>query len=76
MMSKVAIKAIPYPCNELLLVLNPSLYAILCIEQVSTIDNDNFIGEVHASCPEQGRMQDFEMGGSCEAREIFGTTPT
>ena len=38
-MSKVAFKGIPYPCMAMLPVLSPSPYAILCIEQVSTIEN-------------------------------------
>ena len=38
-MSKVAFKGIPYPCMAMLPVLSPSPYVILCIEQVSTIEN-------------------------------------
>ena len=36
-MSKVAFKGIPYPYMAMLPVLSPSPYAILCIEQVSTM---------------------------------------
>ena len=39
MMSKVAFKGIPYPYMAMLPVLSPSPYAILCIEQVSTMVN-------------------------------------
>ena len=38
-MSKVAFKGIPYPCMAMLPVLSPGPYAILCIEQMSTIEN-------------------------------------
>ena len=38
-MSKVAFKGIPYPYMAMLPVLSPSPYAILCIEQVSTMVN-------------------------------------
>ena len=39
MMSKVAFKGIPYPYMAMLPVLSPSPYAMLCIEQVSTMVN-------------------------------------
>ena len=38
-MSKVAFKGIPHPYMAMLHVLSPSPYVILCIEQVSTIEN-------------------------------------
>ena len=38
-MSKVAFKGIPHPCMAMLPVLSPSPHAILCIEQLSTIEN-------------------------------------